>query len=41
MLIESSERDNEYFTVPDQIQDTEWIDGPNMNWVTSCYFSLS
>ncbi|XP_031464724.1 centromere-associated protein E [Phasianus colchicus] len=32
MLMESSERDNEYFTVPDQIQDTEWIDGPNMNW---------
>lgn len=32
MLIESSERDNQYFTVPDQIQDTEWIDGPNMNW---------
>ncbi|XP_042667809.1 centromere-associated protein E [Centrocercus urophasianus] len=32
LLTESSERDNEYFTASDQIQDTEWIDGPDMNW---------
>lgn len=35
LLTESSERDNEYFTASDQIQDIEWIDGPDMNWVTS------
>ncbi|XP_065593004.1 centromere-associated protein E [Cyrtonyx montezumae] len=32
MLIENSEHDNQSFTVLDQIQDTEWTDGPNMNW---------
>ncbi|XP_021252505.1 centromere-associated protein E isoform X2 [Numida meleagris] len=32
MLTENSEHDNQYFTVPDEIRDTEWIDGPNMNW---------
>ncbi|XP_072191354.1 centromere-associated protein E [Excalfactoria chinensis] len=32
MLMEGSGRDNQYFNGPDQIQETEWIDGPNMNW---------
>ncbi|NXJ09275.1 CENPE protein, partial [Odontophorus gujanensis] len=32
MLIENSEHDNQSFTVLDQIRDTEWTDGPNMNW---------
>lgn len=32
---ESSENDNQRLTLPDQISDTEWTPGPDMNWVTS------
>ncbi|XP_071893049.1 centromere-associated protein E isoform X3 [Anas platyrhynchos] len=29
---ESSENDNQRLTLPDQISDTEWTPGPDMNW---------